>query len=59
MAQGADHNTTINNWRMWNDSWITGDQIYLLRVTLYIKAINFETDINERTLEERNRNGSV
>ena len=30
VAHGAD--TTDNQWRFWNDSWITGDQIYLLRV---------------------------
>ena len=31
IAHGAD--TTDTKWRFWNDSWITGDQIYLLRVT--------------------------
>jgi len=31
VAHGAD--TTDAKWRFWNDSWITGDQIYLLRVT--------------------------
>ena len=40
VAHGADHETTSKNWRMWNDSWITGDQIYLLRVTPGIKTIN-------------------
>jgi len=40
VAHGADQETTSKNWRMWNDSWITGDQIYLLRVTPGIKTIN-------------------
>jgi hypothetical protein len=40
VAHGADQHTTTNNWRMWNDSWITGDQIYLLRVTPGITTIN-------------------
>ncbi len=31
VAHGAD--TTDTKWRFWNDSWITGDQIYLLRVS--------------------------
>jgi hypothetical protein len=30
VAHGAD--TTDKLWRFWNDSWITGDQIYLFRV---------------------------
>jgi hypothetical protein len=30
IAHGAD--TSDTKWRFWNDSWITGDQIYLLRV---------------------------
>ncbi len=30
VAHGAD--TTDKKWRFWNDSWITGDQIYLIRV---------------------------
>jgi hypothetical protein len=30
VAHGAD--TLDSKWRFWNDSWITGDQIYLLRV---------------------------
>jgi hypothetical protein len=40
VAHGADHETTTKNWRMWNNSWVTGDQIYLLRVTPGIKTIN-------------------
>jgi hypothetical protein len=34
--------TALNsqNWRFWNNSWITGDQIYLLRVTPSIENIN-------------------
>jgi hypothetical protein len=31
VAHGAD--TTDTKWRFWNASWITGDQVYLLRVT--------------------------
>ena len=38
VAHGAD--TTDTNWRFWNDSWITGDQVYLLRVTPAIENIN-------------------
>jgi len=38
VAHGAD--TTDTKWRFWNDSWITGDQIYLLRVTPSIENIN-------------------
>ncbi|MFT7035263.1 MAG: hypothetical protein ACJA2S_003785 [Cyclobacteriaceae bacterium] len=38
VAHGAD--TTDTKWRFWNDSWITGDQIYLSRVTPSIENIN-------------------
>ena len=38
VAHGAD--TTDTKWRFWNDSWINGDQIYLLRVTPYPENIN-------------------
>ena len=38
VAHGAD--TTDTKWRFWNDSWITGDQIYLLRVIPTIENIN-------------------
>ncbi len=38
VAHGAD--TTDTKWRFWNDSWITGDQIYLLRVTPSPENIN-------------------
>lgn len=31
VAHGADLSDT--KWRFWNDSWITGDQVYLIRVT--------------------------
>ncbi len=31
VAHGSD--TSDTKWRFWNTSWITGDQIYLLRVT--------------------------
>jgi hypothetical protein len=37
-AHGAD--TTDTKWRFWNASWITGDQIYLLRVTPSIENMN-------------------
>jgi hypothetical protein len=38
VAHGAD--TTDTKWRFWNDSWITGDQIYLLRVTPTVRNMN-------------------
>lgn len=38
VAHGAD--STDKQWRFWNDSWITGDQIYLLRVTPSVENIN-------------------
>ena len=38
LAHGADTNDT--KYRFWNDSWITGDQVYLLRVTPTIENIN-------------------
>ena len=38
IAHGAD--TTDTKWRFWNDSWINGDQVYLLRVTPSIENIN-------------------
>jgi hypothetical protein len=38
IAHGAD--TSDTKWRFWNDSWITGDQIYLLRVIPGIENIN-------------------
>jgi len=38
VAHGAD--TTDPKWRFWNDSWITGDQIYLLRVTPTVENMN-------------------
>ena len=38
VAHGAD--STDTKWRFWNDSWITGDQIYLLRVTPSPENIN-------------------
>jgi len=38
VAHGAD--TTDTRWRFWNASWITGDQIYLLRVTPSVENIN-------------------
>ena len=40
VAHGADLRTTAINWRFWNNSWVTGDQIYLLRVTPGIQTIN-------------------
>jgi hypothetical protein len=40
VAHGADMATTTKNWRFWNNSWITGDQIYLIRVTPSIENIN-------------------
>ncbi len=40
VAHGADMATTTKNWRFWNNSWITGDQIYLIRVTPNIENIN-------------------
>jgi hypothetical protein len=40
VAHGADMATTTKNWRFWNNSWITGDQIYLIRVTPSIETIN-------------------
>jgi hypothetical protein len=41
IAHGAD--VTDIKWRFWNDSWITGDQIYLLRVVPTIENINDRT----------------
>jgi hypothetical protein len=38
VAHGAD--TSDTKWRFWNDSWITGDQVYLLRVTPSVENIN-------------------
>jgi hypothetical protein len=38
VAHGAD--AADRQWRFWNDSWITGDQIYLLRVTPGIDNMN-------------------
>jgi len=38
VAHGAD--TTDTKWRFWNASWITGDQIYLFRVTPTIENMN-------------------
>jgi hypothetical protein len=38
VAHGAD--STDTKWRFWNDSWINGDQIYLLRVTPSVENIN-------------------
>jgi hypothetical protein len=38
VAHGADPSDKM--WRFWNDSWITGDQIYLLRVRPSVKTIN-------------------
>ena len=38
VAHGAD--ATDTQWRFWNDSWITGDQIYLFRVTPSVENIN-------------------
>ncbi len=38
VAHGAD--TTDTKWQFWNDSWITGDQIYLIRLTPSIENIN-------------------
>lgn len=40
VAHGADSLTTAKDWRYWNNSWITGDQVYLLRVTPSIENIN-------------------
>jgi len=40
VAHGADSLTTSTNWRIYNNSWVTGDQIYLLRVTPSIETIN-------------------
>jgi hypothetical protein len=40
VAHGADLASTIDNWRFWNDSWITGDHIYLLRVIPSVENIN-------------------
>lgn len=38
VAHGADFSDP--KWRFWNTSWITGDQIYLLRVTPSVENIN-------------------
>ena len=38
IAHGADKND--NPYRFYNDSWITGDQVYLLRVTPSIENMN-------------------
>ncbi len=38
VAHGADTNDT--KWRFYNDSWITGDQVYLIRVTPTIENMN-------------------
>lgn len=38
VAHGAD--TTDKQWRFWNASWITGDQIYLIRVTPSVENMN-------------------
>ncbi|RPI41052.1 MAG: DUF4185 domain-containing protein [Bacteroidetes bacterium] len=38
VAHGAD--TSDTRWRFGNDSWITGDQVYLIRVTPSIETIN-------------------
>jgi hypothetical protein len=38
VAHGAD--STDKHWRFWNDSWITGDQIYLIRVTPSVENMN-------------------
>jgi hypothetical protein len=38
VAHGAD--TTDTHYRFYNDSWITGDQIYLMRVTPGIENMN-------------------
>ncbi len=38
IAHGAD--TSDTKWRFWNDSWITGDQIYLLRVRPSVENMN-------------------
>lgn len=38
VAHGADINDA--KWRFWNASWITGDQVYLIRVTPSIENIN-------------------
>jgi hypothetical protein len=38
VAHGAD--LTDPKWRFWNDSWVTGDQIYLLRVIPSVENIN-------------------
>jgi hypothetical protein len=38
VAHGADITDTL--WRFWNASWITGDQVYLLRVTPSVENIN-------------------
>jgi hypothetical protein len=38
VAHGAD--TADTKWRFYNDSWITGDQVYLIRVTPTIENMN-------------------
>lgn len=38
VAHGADVSDSL--WRFWNASWITGDQVYLLRVTPSVENIN-------------------
>jgi hypothetical protein len=38
VAHGAD--TSDTQWRFWNSSWITGDQVYLLRVLPSPETIN-------------------
>lgn len=38
VAHGADISDT--RWRFWNDSWITGDQIYLIRVLPAVGNMN-------------------
>lgn len=38
VAHGSDLNDP--HWRFWNNSWINGDQVYLIRVTSSVENIN-------------------
>lgn len=42
MAYLVAHGSDLNDkqWRFWNNSWINGDQVYLLRVTPTVENIN-------------------
>jgi hypothetical protein len=56
VAHGADSLTTAINWRPWNNSWITGDQVYLLRVTPSLENINDATKYEFYAGKDKNGN---